>query len=112
MGKRGWASGSPESRLETNYTTAPIVAAGMRQEMGPRLGIYNGPLVQPPGERRQAPALSLYLLKQETVRLQDYLLMTRLLSIFRDLHLDIESSNWNRVNKRTLVIFMAGTEWD
>lgn len=43
MGKRGWASGSPESRLETNYTTAPIVAAGMRQEMGPRLGIYNGP---------------------------------------------------------------------
>ena len=45
MGKRGWASGSPESRLETNYTTAATVAAGMRQEMTPRLGIYNWPPV-------------------------------------------------------------------
>ena len=70
MGKRGWASGSPESRLETNYTTAATVAAGMRQEMTPRLGIYNWPPVrppvQPPGMRRRAPAPCLYLPKQET----------------------------------------------
>ena len=38
--------------------------------------------------------------------------MTRLMSIFRDLHLDIKTSNRNRVNNQTMDIFMAGTEWD
>ena len=43
-------------------------------------------------------------------RVPDYIFMTRLLSIFQDLHFGIRNNNRNRVDNRTLDTFMAGTE--
>ena len=58
------------------------------------------------GGHSSLPAHCLRFLKQETNGLQDYIFMTRLLSIFQNLHLDIKTSNRNWVNNQTLDMFL------
>ena len=86
--------------------------------MGARLGVYNWPPIPTSWGEKMSSRLDIYhqLLftfpEAGDTRAPDNVFMTGFLSIFRDLRLNIKTSHGNRVNSRTLGIFMAGTELD